>query len=256
VTSRRDVEQVPNAKRNGQNAVGNVNVKTLLLGLGMSLLLVGQTLGGQPGDVADRNRLAELRANAARGDAKFQNELGLRFAKGQGVPTNVVEAVKWFRKAAAQDYAAAEFNLGVSYALGRGVTKNEAEAVTWFRKAAEQNLDKAQFDLGLCYAVGRGVTNDVVEAVKWFRLAAEQNLDVAQYLLGDYYAKGHGVARDDVEAVKWIVLAAAQGSQEAKADIPWIEKNVPQKEIAEGKRRAIDWLEKRRRAIIGGDVYP
>ncbi len=155
-----------------------------------------------------------------------------------------------------ENFAAAEFNLGVSYATGQGVTKNETEAVKWFRKAAGQNFAKAQFNLGLCYEGGHGVTKDVVEAAKWFRQAADQNLDVAQYILGDCYAKGQGVAKDEAEAVKWIALAAAQGMEEATADIPWIKNNVPETQIAEGKRRAIDWLEQRKRAINASDSYP
>jgi len=234
-------------KRSGRNAIGNVNLKTLRLGLGLSLMLVGQTLHGQQGDAADRSRLAGLRANAERGNAKVQNELGLRFAKGLGMATNAAEAVTWFRKAANQDYAAAEFNLGVSYATGQGVTKDEAEAVNWFRKAAEQDFAAAQFDLGLCYGEGHGVAKNEGQAVRWFRRAARQNLAVAQYLLGDCYAKGRGVTKDEAEAVKWIALAAAQDMGEAKAAIPWIKNNVPEEQIAEGKRRAIVWLRRRER---------
>jgi TPR repeat protein len=143
-----------------------LNPRALLFGLGLSLMLVEQTLHAQQSDAADRNRLVELRANAERGDAKVQNELGLRCAKGQGVATNAAEAVKWFRLVAEQNYAAAQFNLGVSYATGQGVTKDVAEAVKWFRLAAEQNLDKAQFNLGLCYEEGQGVTKDEAEAMK------------------------------------------------------------------------------------------
>jgi len=243
-------------ERSGRNAIGTVNLKRLLLGLGLSLMLAEQTVHGQQSDVVDRNRLAALRANAERGNAKVQNELGLRLAKGQGVTTDVVEAVKWFRRAARQDFAAAQFNLGVSYATGQGVAKDEAEAARWFRRAAAQDFAKAQFNLGLCYEGGHGVTTDVVMAAKWFRQAAEQNLAVAQYILGDCYAKGHGVTKDEAESVKWLALAAAQGMAEAKADIPWIKNSVPEAQIAEGKRRAIDWLESRKRAIMASDSQP
>jgi serine protease Do len=48
------------------------------------------------------------------------------------------------------------------------------EAVKWYRKAAEQNYAPAQFMLGLCYAQGRGVAKDYVESYKWTLLAAGQ----------------------------------------------------------------------------------
>ena len=59
-------------------------------------------------------------------------------------------------KAKAGD-ADSEFRLGVSYTIGRGVAKDEVEAVKWFRKAAEQNYGAAQFNLGLSYEYGQGL---------------------------------------------------------------------------------------------------
>ena len=61
-----------------------------------------------------------------------------------------MEAVKWYHKAAEQNYAAAQFNLGLCYVIGQGVVKDEAEAVKWYRKAAEQNNPLAQYTLGNC----------------------------------------------------------------------------------------------------------
>ena len=34
---------------------------------------------------------------------------------------------------------------------GQGVAKDQVEAVKWYRKAAEQNYAKAQYNLGVCY---------------------------------------------------------------------------------------------------------
>jgi TPR repeat protein len=62
--------------------------------------------------------------------------------------------VKWYRKAAEQNYAPAQFNLGYCYANGQGVGKNKVEAVKWYRKAAEQNYTPAQSNLGWCYDNG------------------------------------------------------------------------------------------------------
>ena len=43
------------------------------------------------------------------------------YEKGQGVPQDYGEAVKWFQKAADQGYANAQYNLGVIYDQGLGV---------------------------------------------------------------------------------------------------------------------------------------
>jgi TPR repeat protein len=74
---------------------------------------------------ADRQALAQLRAQAARGDAQAQSELGKAFWLGSlGVATNYVEAAKWFRKAAEKNDAISQHNLGVCYRDGQGVTKD------------------------------------------------------------------------------------------------------------------------------------
>jgi len=51
--------------------------------------------------------------------------------------------------------------LGVAFDFGKfGVGKDYAEAVKWFRKAAEQNNAAAQDNLGQCYTAGEGVAQD------------------------------------------------------------------------------------------------
>jgi TPR repeat protein len=63
-----------------------------------------------------------------------------------------------------------------------GVTKNATDAVKWFQKAAEQNFAEAQYNLGVCYDDGEGVTKDAVQALKWYSLAADQkNENAAKY---------------------------------------------------------------------------
>ena len=47
--------------------------------------------------------------------------------------------LKWYRKAAEQNFARAQNNLGVAYEDGIGVAKDQEEAVEWYRKATEQN---------------------------------------------------------------------------------------------------------------------
>lgn len=45
--------------------------------------------------------------------------------------------------------AQAQFNLGVMYAKGEGVAQDLKQAVPWYRKAAEQGMVDAQYSLGL-----------------------------------------------------------------------------------------------------------
>jgi len=75
---------------------------------------------------------------ADRGNAAAQNNLGVMYELGHGLPKDYAQAVVWFRKAAQQGHAAAEFNLGYMYANGEGLSKDEAQAKVWFTKSAMQ----------------------------------------------------------------------------------------------------------------------
>jgi len=124
---------------------------TLLL-----LLVIAAHLAAQNSE-ADRKLFEETKAKAEKGDAQSQLDLGVAFFFGSlGVATDHVEAVKWFRKSAEQNFAEAQFSLGLSYENGHGVVKDETEAVKWFRKSAELNHAPAQFNLGICYDNGHG----------------------------------------------------------------------------------------------------
>ncbi len=54
------------------------------------------------------------------------------------VPRDYADAVKSNRKDAEHGNANAQYNLGVMYSQGLGVTQDHAEAVKWYRKAAAQ----------------------------------------------------------------------------------------------------------------------
>ena len=116
----------------------------------------------------NRTDLTDISNAAKQGDAEAQNNLGLMYVKGSGVPQNYAEAAKWFRKAAEQGFAPAQYNLGIIYQVGKGVPQNDAEAVKWYLKAAEQGHADAQNNLGLMYQNGEGVTQDYAKTVKWW----------------------------------------------------------------------------------------
>ena len=191
---------------------------------------------------------ARIRSEAERGDAEAQFTLGLVLARRDGVTHgDWAEAVKWYRLAAEQGYAAAQHEMGVLCAVGAGMRKEPKAAAEWYRKAAEQGYSMSQFELAHCYGCGFGVPKDMQESFKWCKLAAEQgnagaqaqlgtmymeegdvdaslewtrkaaeNGDaVGQYNLAKMYAQGHGVAKNEDAACKWLQLSAAQGFRPA-----------------------------------------
>ncbi len=171
-----------------------------------------------------------------------QYDLGCCYSFGQGITKDDVEGVKWYRKAADQGLASAQHNLAVHYRDGQGVPQDYAEAVKWFRKAAEQNEANAQYNLGVCYANGQGVVKDDEAAVKWYRKAADENLAIAQYNLGARYANGDGVAKDAVEAVKWFRKAAEQNEANAQYSLGVCYANG--QGVAKDDEAAVKWYRK------------
>jgi len=137
--------------------------------------------------------------------ADFQKGLD---AYGRG---DFATALKEFRPLAKQGHAIALHNLGVMYAKGQGVPRNYKTAATWYARAAEKGDVSAQFSLGWMYDKGVGVPQNGKIAVKWYTLAAEQGYAIAQENLGAMYAFGRGVPKDYVKAYKWGELAAAKG---------------------------------------------
>ncbi|MGK2959439.1 MAG: tetratricopeptide repeat protein [Acidimicrobiales bacterium] len=53
------------------------------------------------------------------------------FDDGHGVPQDYAEAVGLYRKAAEQGHARAQYNLGIMYAKGQGVAQDYVQAHMW-----------------------------------------------------------------------------------------------------------------------------
>ena len=78
------------------------------------LLVVCSIVSCAPSSEDGGSRLFQEQFKAAeQGQAEAQYTLGFMYAKGEGVPQDYAEAMKWFRKAAEQGHAEAQHNLGV-----------------------------------------------------------------------------------------------------------------------------------------------
>lgn len=137
--------------------------------------------------------LSELHLLAGKNDADAQFELGKRYARGEN--SDVVQAAKWYQKAAEQGHADAQYELAWMYFNCNGVPCDEKQAVAWARRAANQNNARALYFLGYCCCHGRGgMPEDETQGVKWWRQAATLGYARAQYVLGDAYFNGRGAA--------------------------------------------------------------
>ena len=79
------------------------------------------------------DELTLLKEKAESGDIIAQYNLGCAYAEGDGTPVDLVQAVKWFRRAADGGDVDAQYNLAVMYDDGDGVDEDNEEAVKWYQ---------------------------------------------------------------------------------------------------------------------------
>lgn len=181
--------------------------------------IVDDFVSGLDMPVSISQECEELIKKAMEGDAVAQNDLASCYYSGKGIEQNYTEAVKWYRKAAEQEYSWAQNNLANCYYNGEGVKQDYTEAVKWYRKAAELGNSWGQYNLGGCYYYGEGVEQSYEKAVKWYYKAVEQKNEDALNDLGCCYFHGKGVDQDYEEAVRLFQKAAEKGNIEAQKNL-------------------------------------
>ena len=78
--------------------------------------------------------------------------------------------------------------------------------------------------------------------MEWYRRAAEQGDVGAQLFVADGYAYGYGVEPDVVEAYKWYEIAIQYWGALAVRARDVVAERMSDEQIAEGVRRASDWI--------------
>lgn len=85
-----------------------------------------------------------IRLAAEQGNATAQRRIAFLSLKGEGVPRDIEQAVKWYRLAAEQGNTDAQTNLGLLYEEGKGVPTNRVKAYSWFSIAASQGHTESE----------------------------------------------------------------------------------------------------------------
>ena len=102
-----------------------------------TLLLLGFAGGSYGQGFEDTKLLAE------QGNARAQLNLGVMYAKGEGISVNDVEAIRWIGLAAKQGNIGAQYSLGFMYHQGEGVLQNNVRAYVWYSVVAAQGEAEA-----------------------------------------------------------------------------------------------------------------
>jgi TonB family protein len=173
--------------------------------------------------------ISDLKQKAQGGDPQAQTQMGLAFRDN-----NPDAAAEWFRKAAEQGNPIAQNDLGVLYHIGRGVPKDLEQAFGWYKKSAAQKYGPGVFNVAISYYNGDGVPEDMVTAYAWMLLADELGEKAAhdavlrtgeelagrvpegELKLAAMLDSGGEFPKDEAAASKWYHLAADHGSAEAQ----------------------------------------
>jgi TPR repeat protein/uncharacterized RDD family membrane protein YckC len=195
--------------------------------------------------IAIARQVPDLQKAANQGNAAAQNQLGLRYETGQGVPKDFGKAADLYQKSADRGNASAKNNLGRLYENGEGVPKDLRRAANLYQKAADQGNAFAQNNLGWLYQTGQGVPKDLRKALSLYQKAADQGNAFAQSNLGSTYQNGEGVAKDLKKAAGLYQKAADQGNAFGQNSLGWLYENgrgVPKdlRKAAELFQRAAD----------------
>ncbi len=80
---------------------------------------------------------------ALEGDALSQLYVGSMYERGEGVATNIREAIRWYQSSAAQGNVDAQMNLAEIYSAGDLVAQDLVQTCLWWMLAAEQGESSA-----------------------------------------------------------------------------------------------------------------
>ena len=177
----------------------------------------------------------DFEQRAVQGDPIAQFCLGYMYKHGSGVPPNPHKAIKWYAKAAKQDYAPAQNDLGVMFLrrweelellerkTGRSDLQPNMEscfeiAFQWLREAAKHGNPTSQFNLASHAAVFvKIMPPETPDLNKWsesaifaYRDAASRGHAPAQNELGKIYQFGLlGIDQDSKQALQWYLKASS-----------------------------------------------
>jgi cell division septation protein DedD len=132
-------------------------------------------------------------------------------------------AINEWRGPADKGDADAQFNLGQAYKLGRGVPQNLAQAEKWYKKAADQGHLQANDNYGLVLFQA----NRRSEALPYLQASSERGEPRAQYVLGTGYFNGDFVEKDWIKAYALMTRASAQQLPQATTNLAQMDRFIP-----------------------------
>ncbi|KAI8881116.1 HCP-like protein [Backusella circina FSU 941] len=155
-------------------------------------------------------------ANIQNPDLQYQ--LGKAY-EDMGADLNLIQAKKWYSKAAKCSHGPSLYRLGRLFESGLSVRQNYEASIKLYNQSAITGNNDALCALGNIYQHGKGVELNIPEAFSYYKIAAENGDRKSQLILGTLYEKGDIENGGLLEAIKWFSIASSHGSEEAHSHL-------------------------------------
>lgn len=189
-----------------------------------------------------KKSLAWLTQAANAGDMLAQFNLGLLFARGEGITPNDEKALHWWTMAEKNGSTKAPMMLGLFYHIGRGTGRSEKEAIRWYEKAIQYGEADALYNLAMIYYQGRGVEQDFKKAAYYLHTLANKGDTQAQNLYASLFLEGKGVKYSPETAFLWFKRAAQAGYVQAMFNLATAYRSGTG--VAQDDKKALYWYKK------------
>lgn len=154
-----------------------------------------------------------------------------------------LEAIEYWKKAAAAGDAGSAYRLSEEYFDAKIIKRDLKLALKYLKQAADGNDARALTDLASMFDYGTGVKEDRKRAAELYLRAARMGMPAAMFNVASMLETGEGLAMDKVEAYKYYILSRDQGfAPFANKALEEIAADMTADQIAEGEQRADDFI--------------
>lgn len=154
-----------------------------------------------------------------------------------------LEAIEYWKKAAAAGDAGSAYRLSEEYFDAKIVGRDIELAIRYLMQAAEKDEPRALTDLASMYDYGTGVAKDRARAAELYLRAAKLGMPAAMFNIASMLETGEGVAQDKIEAYKFYLLSRELGfAPFARKALEELGNEMSQEQVAAAESRADNFI--------------
>lgn len=166
------------------------------------------------------NKLLSIIKHQARcGNALALNNLGFFYFFSSGSNRNIKKGLKWFEKAASQNFIYACCNLGLIYSSGNHIEPDYEKARIYTLKGIGLSNGISESIMAGFYYHGHGVKRDYATAHDWYLKSAKCGVTFSQYKLFEMYEYGYCVKQNTNTALYWLNTALKNYHRNISEDV-------------------------------------